>query len=191
MRALLRAVAIALASTRSRALEPRRSGRQEPVAPSAEVCVDERGNEVPCAAAGRGAYGTSLQDQFTEAIRHARRLKGLDGGGDAASLTRRKKDERKAAMAAKRRAAAGPSAAPEKPAPTFSPGCADKACDRRARQAARRAAHAEEVAARPRAYASGADLAAALDADLAAGAALSGPRAAAPSAAIPVRSPTR
>ena len=51
------------------------------------------------------------------------------------------------------------------------------------------AANAEEVAARPPAYATGAELAAALDADLRASAALSGPRSAAGSAPIPVWTP--
>ena len=51
------------------------------------------------------------------------------------------------------------------------------------------AANADEVAARPPAYATGAELAAALDADLRASAALSGPRSAAGSAPIPVWTP--
>ena len=171
------------------------------------VCVDERGNEVACGEtepaaasqrAGAAPPGKSLQDQFTDAIAYARSLKGLEGADSPPSQTQRKKAERKARQAARRAAAKAEGGGA---APTYSPGCepGDRICDRRARQQQKREDHAASRAFRAStkkdddaapSYIADAELAAALDADLEANADWgSGTRA--PSATIPVRSPTR
>ena len=144
-----------------RGMEPRAGGVP------ATVCVDERGEVIPCAAAAAAADAPveSLQAQFAAGVARARQLKGLEDATDVPlSLSRRRKAERKAAQAEKREqrrsgggdgacaagegggdcAAGGAGGGPRPPAPTFSPGCApgDKICDRRARQARHREEHA-------------------------------------------------
>jgi len=169
----------------------------EPQAGGDKVCVDARGEVTACTPEDvpSAAPMKTLQEQFTDAILHARKLKGLDDETDTPlSLSRRRKASRKAAQAEKReeRARAGGgrddagAPSPATPAPSFTPGCApdDTICDRRARQARRREEHARahgerEVERLARAaekaahastverYYADADLAAALDADLA------------------------
>lgn len=102
----------------------------------------------------------SMQEQFLEAVQHARKLKGLDDNSEPPlSASRRKKQSRKAMQALKRKQAQAPGPGPEqgklrspsdgpipRGQPTFSPGCelGDRLCDRRARQQQLREEHAQQ-----------------------------------------------
>ena len=77
-----------------KALEPRQK-------PQTQACVDEQGNAIECVQPDEGPG--SLQDQFVEKVATARRLKGLEGEPAQPSMTQRKNAERKARQAARRK----------------------------------------------------------------------------------------
>merc|ERR1719201_1248622 len=77
-----------------KALEPRQK-------PQTQACVDDQGNAIECVQPDDGPG--SLQDQFVEKVATARRLKGLEGEPAQPSMTQRKNAERKARQAARRK----------------------------------------------------------------------------------------
>ena len=69
--------------------------------PQTQACVDEQGNAIECVRPDDGPG--SLQDQFVEKVATARRLKGLEGEPAQPSMTQRKNAERKARQAMRRK----------------------------------------------------------------------------------------